>query len=535
MKEMKYKLRVSPKYEKEIYRIIEVSGNTTLARLQEIIIAAFGFDDEHLYMFSLKRKKYDQDGFYAPGSECGGRSAARVKLGELGLKPRNKMLFLFDFGDEWEFNVAVSKIIESETKVNKKIIESQGELEQYEYWDEEDDDESSFYENNSSTEKVAGKIGDITGIIDFGLEEDLLQLGKISGLKTEILYQDDLYQVEKCELTMEEVLQQTESKKLERLCAALTLKVSEEQQQNAKALANHYGQKPENFLGILTAEDIEFLHRLLKKDYRGLMKGYYVSSPAWHLQALGLIRISAEEIFYFEIVEDIDALKAAVEHQMQERELEKECQVEQIFRALLRLYAVIEKEDFRYLVSDCAQWEVDEVYFEQFLVKQNLFWERLFCYKDKAGNHYYSWYEEKEISQQVLDNRQKYKVSRYEKFDQKYCIGLIRDRTETTIWCKRLVRELKPYAWGLTLADCIVEDIEDFVRIGCDEDEFLDKALDFLREFEISWTQKIRETLKKVHNTYPSGGLKGHNWYDNSRNDGSSQISMFGDLPFFSI
>ena len=139
MNEMKFTLKVSPKYQKTIYRIIEVSENVTFARLHKIIIDAFGFDDDHLYMFSLSRKKYDENCFYAPGSGCGGRSAAGIKLGELGLKPRNKFFFLYDFGDEWEFDVTVSKIQESAVKVQNIVIESVGELEQYASWDDEED------------------------------------------------------------------------------------------------------------------------------------------------------------------------------------------------------------------------------------------------------------------------------------------------------------------------------------------------------------------------------------------------------------
>lgn len=93
MQEMKYTLKVSYKQQKEIFRIIEVSGGTKLDHLHKIITNAFDFDDEHLYMFSLKRKKYDSDGYYAPGSGAGGHSAARTRLNELGLKPRNKILF----------------------------------------------------------------------------------------------------------------------------------------------------------------------------------------------------------------------------------------------------------------------------------------------------------------------------------------------------------------------------------------------------------------------------------------------------------
>lgn len=529
---MKYTLKVSHKYIKEIYRIIEVSGETTLDRLHEIIIEAFGFSDDHLYMFSLKRKKYDQDGFYAPGSGCGGQSAAEVKLGELGLKPRNKILFLYDFGDEWQFNVAVSKIAETETGIKHKVIDSQGELEQYGCWDEEDYDESPFAEEKTVPENVDLMIGDQIVHIDFGLEEDILQLGKMTG-KTVILYQSDFYRVEKCESDMVGILCHVEDEDLECLLEALNIEKPDDQQY-AKALASHYRENPQRVLEILTAEDILFLHQLLNKDYRGFMRGHTVNSSAWHLQALGLMQISAEEIFYFEIAEDLYVLADPVEKIIKNQGLAKECEAEQIFRALLSLYIVVERDCFRQLVSEVVQWEVKEDFFEEFLVKKNLLWHRLFCYQDNAGNDYYTCCME-ETMQQVLENRQKYKVKHYKKFDREYCLGLIQNGEQTTTWCKRLAREFRAYVWNDAFAERIVADIEDFVRIGCDEDEFLDRSLGFLRELKINETQKIRGILRKLHATYPSGGLKGHNWHDNSRNDGSSQLSMFDDLSFFSI
>lgn len=56
-----YDLKIEPKYY-NVYRIIRIDGNKTLHDLCNEILSAFDFDNDHLYMFSLKRKRYDREG-----------------------------------------------------------------------------------------------------------------------------------------------------------------------------------------------------------------------------------------------------------------------------------------------------------------------------------------------------------------------------------------------------------------------------------------------------------------------------------------
>lgn len=516
IKELHFTLKVSHKYQQKIYRIIEVSGNDTLDRLHTIIVDAFGFDDDHLYMFSFTRKKYDKNGYYAPGSG-GGRSAARVKLGELGLKPRNKFLFLYDFGDEWEFNVAVSKVTELETKVQKKVIESQGELTQYDYGDK--DDSGPPY------------------LLDFGVLEEKLVLRNNFTLPQNVLYQGDCYRIGKCEINMEAVLFDADPEMQVRLFQAVGLKQPDDPKYYATALADYYRQASAAFLEILTSEDIVFLDWLFKKDYRGFLRNNYLPASVFHLQALGLMRVSVEDIYYIEIVEEIEALEAAVENMMQVREIEKESEIEQITMALIRLYAVVEKETLRQLVSDSVKFEIDEVLFEESLIRKNLFWQRIVLYQDADQNEYYTCYIEEESIREVLENRQKYHISDYKQFDCDYCIRLTRENAATTVWCERLARDLLRSVGDFYVAHTIVEDIESLVRIGCDDEEFLDLALQLFCKLEISRTKKLIDTLRKLHESYPSGGLKGYTWKELNQtlvnvvsDDGSFQLSMFGDI-----
>ncbi len=69
--------------------------------------------------------------------------ADEITIGELYLREGQRMLYLFDYGDEWLFNILLEKIDEGkESNGSPEIIESEGEApEQYpDYEDEEYED-----------------------------------------------------------------------------------------------------------------------------------------------------------------------------------------------------------------------------------------------------------------------------------------------------------------------------------------------------------------------------------------------------------
>lgn len=60
-----------------------------------------------------------------------GSCADEVCLLDVNLVVRNKLLYLYDFGDEWMFYITVMKIRKTDQVTPTKLIHSQGELEQY--------------------------------------------------------------------------------------------------------------------------------------------------------------------------------------------------------------------------------------------------------------------------------------------------------------------------------------------------------------------------------------------------------------------
>lgn len=98
-----------------------MSSDSTLEELHWIIQEAFDFDNDHLYSFFMDGKPWSHKAINCPeGSE--GPFTDEVTLGELKLKPGKKILYLFDYGDEWRFNVVLKKIDSSKKPLKAPII-----------------------------------------------------------------------------------------------------------------------------------------------------------------------------------------------------------------------------------------------------------------------------------------------------------------------------------------------------------------------------------------------------------------------------
>lgn len=126
----RYRLKVQPRENRSVYRILEIGGNRSFADLSRAILKAFDFDEEHLYMFSLSQKPYDPQGIYHPMEEEKNK-ADKVRILDVQLTKKKKILYLYDFGDDWMFDITVEDKQKSDRNCRTKVLEAQGELEQY--------------------------------------------------------------------------------------------------------------------------------------------------------------------------------------------------------------------------------------------------------------------------------------------------------------------------------------------------------------------------------------------------------------------
>ena len=126
MRTFTFKVKMS--HDKRVWRKVEVLGSQTLDDLHKVIQEAYGFDADHLYSYFMSGRVWDHSDFEyhhpdaAPqtpiekrmrvsasgirGSYPGLRlPATKMSIESLNLAPKQRFLYLFDYGDEWQFEV----------------------------------------------------------------------------------------------------------------------------------------------------------------------------------------------------------------------------------------------------------------------------------------------------------------------------------------------------------------------------------------------------------------------------------------------
>jgi hypothetical protein len=124
-----YRFKVALSGRKSVWRRIEVRSDQTLEDLHDAIQDAFVWDDDHLYAFFLSGKAWDASSEYVrPHADREqGMPSARVRLDRLDLRPRQRILYIFDFGDEWRHDVIVERTdIQSDAGKYPRIVEERG-------------------------------------------------------------------------------------------------------------------------------------------------------------------------------------------------------------------------------------------------------------------------------------------------------------------------------------------------------------------------------------------------------------------------
>jgi hypothetical protein len=118
-----------------VYRDIEIEGAGSLHDLAEAIVAAFDFDLDHAFGFySDLKNPYSRSGeryeLFADmeDSDSDAGSVKRTKVAQVFGVVGKRMLFLFDYGDEWRFQVALTALGEKAPKVRyPRMLSSTGE------------------------------------------------------------------------------------------------------------------------------------------------------------------------------------------------------------------------------------------------------------------------------------------------------------------------------------------------------------------------------------------------------------------------
>jgi len=128
----------------KLYRDIEIPDTKSLYDLGEAIVGAFDFDLDHAFGFYSKLKGHIFDSpvkyeLFADMGESDAQSVKRTRISTAFPKVGTKMIFLYDYGDDWRFHVEMIGKGQKQPRVRyPKVVAAVGEPpEQYPDYQEE--------------------------------------------------------------------------------------------------------------------------------------------------------------------------------------------------------------------------------------------------------------------------------------------------------------------------------------------------------------------------------------------------------------
>ncbi|HUB06277.1 MAG TPA: plasmid pRiA4b ORF-3 family protein [Myxococcales bacterium] len=97
-------LHVSP----PVWRRVQVATETSLPKLHEVVQRAMGWTNTHLHAFRIGNELYGP-----PDPEMDTRDYRRIKLEDVAAE-RGRFIYEYDFGDGWEHELLVEKVLAPE-------------------------------------------------------------------------------------------------------------------------------------------------------------------------------------------------------------------------------------------------------------------------------------------------------------------------------------------------------------------------------------------------------------------------------------
>ena len=131
-----YQLRIELRDSKPaIHREVLVDPATPLPKLHKLIQAVMGWHDAHMHGFAkpLKTEVYYRvpanRRYETSSAEGWGERAnneALFKLQDVMAEPKDKLLYLYDFGDDWEHVITLKAVVDTDTPLPCLLEAQQG-------------------------------------------------------------------------------------------------------------------------------------------------------------------------------------------------------------------------------------------------------------------------------------------------------------------------------------------------------------------------------------------------------------------------
>lgn len=101
-----------------IWRRLLVPGALTLDRLHDTIQKAMGWEDYHLHLFKIHNEFYS---IPSPEDWEPMKDATQFRLDRLGLTEKAKFMYEYDFGDSWQHDIVVEKILPADASLQHPV------------------------------------------------------------------------------------------------------------------------------------------------------------------------------------------------------------------------------------------------------------------------------------------------------------------------------------------------------------------------------------------------------------------------------
>lgn len=110
-----YQLKITLKGSKPpIWRRVQVPSDITLATLHEIMQIVMGWTDSHLHQFKSGNMYYGLPDRDETGDLAKVEDEAAVTVSRVLRRPQAKLLYEYDFGDNWQHDIVLEQILQSE-------------------------------------------------------------------------------------------------------------------------------------------------------------------------------------------------------------------------------------------------------------------------------------------------------------------------------------------------------------------------------------------------------------------------------------
>lgn len=115
---LQFKIKLLNVADPEVWRQILVPSQFTFHQFHQIIQEAFGWEDSHLYEFRPKGRRGGLTiGLSGYEGDEDVTESAGVLLSEIFTKPRQKLMYNYDFGDGWAHEITLEKITDSNSLI----------------------------------------------------------------------------------------------------------------------------------------------------------------------------------------------------------------------------------------------------------------------------------------------------------------------------------------------------------------------------------------------------------------------------------